>query len=77
MEMKLQVPVTQRDNKTLLGKVCKEMLLKFCKSLAFPTLLHGSKCLTLKQQQNKWPDAAKMQSLRVVAGYRLIKSVKR
>jgi hypothetical protein len=53
MEMKLQVPVTQRDNKTLLGKVCKEMLLKFCKSLAFPTLLHGSKCLTLKQQQNK------------------------
>jgi hypothetical protein len=54
--------------RTLAGKVTKETLLRFCKIMVIPTLLHGSECWTLTKGQKSRLEAAEMRFLRSVAG---------
>lgn len=56
--------------RTLLNKTRKETILKFYKVLAVPSLLYGSECWTLTENQKHKIEVSEMRFLRSVAGYR-------
>ncbi|KAJ4450851.1 hypothetical protein ANN_02282 [Periplaneta americana] len=56
--------------RTLLNKTRKETILKFYKVLAVPSLLYGSECWTLPENQKHKIEVSEMRFLRSVAGCR-------